>query len=157
MVFGEVIQLRAFEIDDADDFPFVLERNRQLRSGFRMDADIAAIGQHIADANRHVHQSRRADQAIPEGNGNFFHLAFIGAHDGLEMQDARAFIQLKDGEDVVVHGRFDCCRDATEDFVDFERRRHIEAHFVKHRQHFAVVPFAFVDVRVVDRDGDLAG
>ena len=51
MVFGEIIRLRALEIEHAHDAALVNHRNRQLGSRFRIHHDVARIEGDVRNAN----------------------------------------------------------------------------------------------------------
>ena len=64
VVFGEIIHLRAFEVEHAHNAALVNHRNRQLGPRLRIHHDVARIERHVRNANRLCRGDRRPDNSF---------------------------------------------------------------------------------------------
>ena len=157
MVIREIIERRALQIDDSDHSSFVDQRHHEFRFRLGVDRDVSRILGDVTHADRLVVQSGRPHQALTQRHCQFPKVLFVGADNRFGHQDACAFVELKQGEDVIVDHRFHGPGDVMDNFIDIERGAHFETQLVEQRQRLAVPALAFVEPRVLDGDRELAG
>ena len=64
MILGEIIQLRAFQIQHADHFSFVHHGNRQFRTRLRVNHQVARIDGHVPNDDRLLQRGCRPNDAF---------------------------------------------------------------------------------------------
>ena len=121
MVVGEVIQFRAFEAEYADDFAFRRQRHDEFGKRFAVNIQVPRIFRDVAYTQRFVQLRGRPNESGARRQGEFAMFLLVGADDELWLQQPVAFVEEKDGKNVIVDSRFNAGRDLLDEFIDLER------------------------------------
>ncbi len=153
VALAEGVELRALEIDDADAAVLEQERNRQLRSHIGHQVDVPGILRHVGREHDFLVQRGIADQALAERHARHFDL--------LAVLDRQLHLQLvvvvheQDPERAVVDDPLGELRDADEQLVDVEHRRHFVADLGERLERLRVETAALEQAGVHQRHGNV--
>ena len=120
VVLGEIVGLRAFQLDNSDHLALVLKRHGQFRPRLGVDVDIPRIREDISGSNGDIHHRCRPYQTIAERNRELLVLPFVGSDDGFQLKHTGPLSELEDREDVIVHRRSHSIGDSMEDLIDLQ-------------------------------------
>ena len=106
MVFGEIIPFLAFKAKHADHFAFERQRHDEFGKCLAVNVQVAGIFCNVADTKRFVRLRGRSNEPGSQGQGELAMFLLVGADDELGLQQAVAFVEEKDRENVIVDLRF---------------------------------------------------
>src|SRR5258708_25884139 len=139
MFFAEGVELRALQINHADNFAVVKHGNGQLGAGFRINHEVARINGDIRSEHRFTQSCRCADDAFAGGNAKF-------ALNALAMFDVQAvaedflfFVIEHDTADLIVDDALDLFGGAAEQLFDVKNGTHFAADVVYAQQRGGLV------------------
>src|SRR4029453_17335242 len=98
MAVREVIALRAFEAENADDFAFRGQWHDEFRNGFAVHVQVARILRYIGDAEGFVQLRPRPNKSGSQRQRQLPMFLLVRADDEPRLQQAVTFVEEKDRE-----------------------------------------------------------
>ena len=157
MLFGEIVALRAFEIEDAHHAFLIDQRHGQLGARVGVGHDVARVEIHVGHQNGLAGLSCRAHDALRAG---VIHLAVLAAPvlDVHRMgKDFASIVVKQNAEHLVVDYALDEAGGAAQQLLDVENGAGFARHFVEHQQRIRLATRAFEQPRVLDGAGQAPG
>ena len=131
MVLGEIVQLRAFEIEHADDAALVNHGNGQFRARLRIEHDVARLLGHVGNAHGLAGSGGGADDAFGGGDAQLaLHALAILHRQTLEKQIWRRVVE-HDAHDLVIDHALDQFGGAAQQRFHIENGAGFAANFVE--------------------------
>ena len=157
VLVGEVIELRTFEIENADDAVLVHHRDGELGAGFGIHHEIAGIGGDIGNDDRFTKSGGGADDAFAGSDAKFALDALAVFDIDAMTEDVLGFVVEHDAEDLVVDDALDEFGGAAKKFFDIEDGADFAADFVEEEKRFGLGANFLEQARVFNGDGKSAG
>ena len=157
MILGEVIQLRALQVEHADYFTLVNHRNRQFRARFWIHHQIPRDPRsHPAASTGCFQRRRRAHNAFARRRAQFPLHPLAMLHDPAVPKHFLLFVIQHDAQDLIIDDPLDLFRCAPQQFFHIQNRTRLAAHFIQQQQRFRLRADLLKQSRIVNGDSQPA-
>src|ERR1700751_901 len=156
MLFAKRVELRAFQIEDTDDFALVLHGEREFRARFRIHHQIARIDRNIRNEHRLAQGCGGADDAFASGHAKFSLRALAMLYVETMAKDFLLFVVEHDAENLIVDDAFDLLGGAAQKLFDIKNGAHFAADFVEQEQRVGLRIGALIEARIFNGDRQAA-
>src|SRR5882762_9928229 len=157
VVLGEIVRLRAFEIEHAHHASFVNQGDRQLGSRLLINHNITYVTSYVRDANGLAGGNRRANNAFIRRDSHFTQRALAVFYVQAVAEHIGRLIVKQDAQNLIVDDAFHEFRSAAQQFLDIKNRIGLAAHFVQHQKSVGLAADALEQARVLNGDRQAAG
>src|SRR2546427_2284882 len=136
LVAGEINEMAALDVQDADALAFEHQRDGQLRAHGVNGIDVSRVFGDIANADRMADGGGRAGDPLPDGDAQGFGELRRVPNGKAVLERAGEFIHEQDAEDLVVNQALDERGRPGQDLVQIKRGVDLLADFGKRAEHF---------------------
>ncbi len=157
VIFVVVVDAGVFEVEDADDFAFVDERDGQLRANLGVGFDVAGVFADVGGEDRLAELGGGADEAFAEGDDAFADDAFAEAGGEAVLEVLGAVVPEEDAEHLEVDDALEKVGDAFEEIVGIEDAGDLAGDVVEDAEGLGLAGDAGVEAGVLDGDGHAGG
>ena len=156
MIFGEIVQLRAFQIDHAHDCAFVDHGNGQLRARFGIDHAVARLLRDVRNANRQCAGGGHADDAFAKADGQLALGALAVLDRQTLLKERGGWVIEHDAHDLVVDHALDELARAAQQNFQLQDGGGFAADLMQHQKRIGLAAGPFEEARVFDGRGQPA-
>jgi len=157
VVFVVVVDASVLEVEDADDFSFVDERDGELGADFRVGFDVAAVFADVWREDRFAELRGGADETLAEGDGAFAEDTLTKAGGEGVLKVLGAIVPEEDAEHLEVDDALEEVGDAFEEIVGIEDAGDLAGDLVEDAEGLGLAGDAGVESGVLDGDGHAGG
>src|SRR5208283_760757 len=154
---GKVVELRTFQIEDADDFALVQHGNRELRAGLGIHEEVAFVGGDVGNEHRFTQGCGSANDAFAGGDPQL-------SLDPLAVLDVEPvaknfllFVVEHDADNLIVDDALDEFGGAAKEFFNIEDGANLAADFREDHEGFALGALFLEKARILNGDGKATG
>src|SRR5690348_7331792 len=153
MIRRKIIQLRTFQIQNADDAVLEEKRNRKLRTRLRIDGDVARIEGHVWHNDGAAQSGRRADDAFVRRYNRALHDVLPEFHVKAMAKNTFRLVVKQDAENLVVDDALDHFGRAAQDAFDVKNGIGFARDFIEEKERIRLMPRALVKPGIFNRAG----